>query len=280
MATEAQIAANRLNAQKSTGPRTEEGKAVSSQNALTHGLLAREGAIRGEDEGEFFVHQTMLLGQLDPATPVEDILANRIVDLSWRLKRAARDQDQIFGRLYDQFLGDQPEPAEPAEREALLGRMLLEDYQGAAVLERLLKCERRIEGSLYRTLNEMRRVFDQRVKVAQHEKQDLAEAVVRWREEDGEARKRRMVAQGRPAEPPAWPEGAAASRAEGVSSLKCEVSSEQGHAASLLGEKVCDAHPTEFAFDTAGRPSCETNPISAGAKKDPAGYVPIFRRQR
>ncbi len=46
MATEAQIAANRLNAQRSTGPRTADGKAVVAQNAAKHGLLAREGMLR------------------------------------------------------------------------------------------------------------------------------------------------------------------------------------------------------------------------------------------
>ncbi len=40
MASEAQISANRQNAEKSTGPRTDEGKAVASQNAVKHGLFA------------------------------------------------------------------------------------------------------------------------------------------------------------------------------------------------------------------------------------------------
>ena len=53
MASEARIAANRLNAQKSTGPRTAEGKAVVAQNAVKHGLLAREGLLRGEDREEY-----------------------------------------------------------------------------------------------------------------------------------------------------------------------------------------------------------------------------------
>ena len=53
MASVAQIRANRLNAQKSTGPRTAEGKAAASQNAAKHGLLAEQVVIKGEDPAEF-----------------------------------------------------------------------------------------------------------------------------------------------------------------------------------------------------------------------------------
>jgi hypothetical protein len=48
MATEAQILANRLNAQKSTGPQTPEGKAIVSQNAVKHGLSAGQDIISSE----------------------------------------------------------------------------------------------------------------------------------------------------------------------------------------------------------------------------------------
>ena len=53
MTTEAQVLANRSNAQKSTGPRTPEGKAAVAQNAVQHGLLAQEVVIKGEDPQEF-----------------------------------------------------------------------------------------------------------------------------------------------------------------------------------------------------------------------------------
>ena len=82
MATEAQIEANRANAQKSTGPRTPEGKEKASQNAITHGLSARETVIRGDDELEFEIHRETLLDQLIPGSPLEEMLADRIVDLS------------------------------------------------------------------------------------------------------------------------------------------------------------------------------------------------------
>jgi hypothetical protein len=61
MATEAQIEANRANAQKSTGPRTPEGKETAAPNALKHGLFARETVIRGEKEEEFEEYRDNLL---------------------------------------------------------------------------------------------------------------------------------------------------------------------------------------------------------------------------
>jgi protein subunit release factor B len=48
MSTKAQTKANQQNAQKSTGPKTAEGKAVVSQNAVKHGLFAAEAVITGK----------------------------------------------------------------------------------------------------------------------------------------------------------------------------------------------------------------------------------------
>ena len=49
MVSEKKLAANRLNAQKSTGPKTDEGKAKSARNATTHGLFCRDVVIKGEE---------------------------------------------------------------------------------------------------------------------------------------------------------------------------------------------------------------------------------------
>ena len=53
MTSNKQLAANRLNAQKSTGPRTDKGKAVTKYNALRHGLLAQDVVLPGENESAF-----------------------------------------------------------------------------------------------------------------------------------------------------------------------------------------------------------------------------------
>ena len=58
MTSEKQRKANRQNAKKSTGPRTEDGKASTSQNALKHGLLARDAVLPGEDPADFAPNKT------------------------------------------------------------------------------------------------------------------------------------------------------------------------------------------------------------------------------
>ncbi|HSV98536.1 MAG TPA: hypothetical protein VLI39_00075, partial [Sedimentisphaerales bacterium] len=90
MASVAQIQANRSNAQKSTGPRTAQGKAVASQNAVKHGLLAEQVVIRGEDAAQFDLYREGMLADLAPVGEIETMLAERAVSLAWRLRRAER----------------------------------------------------------------------------------------------------------------------------------------------------------------------------------------------
>ena len=61
MASEAQLAANRSNARKSTGPRTPVGKAVVARNGIKHGLLSREYLVKGESEADLGPVLTTLL---------------------------------------------------------------------------------------------------------------------------------------------------------------------------------------------------------------------------
>ncbi|MGH6999921.1 MAG: hypothetical protein ACREEA_00225 [Stellaceae bacterium] len=90
MASETQIAANRRNAAKSTGPRTAEGKAVVRRNALRHGLTARQVIISGEGFADFARFHAELWAALAPADAVEETLAERVVLCAWRLRRMGR----------------------------------------------------------------------------------------------------------------------------------------------------------------------------------------------
>jgi hypothetical protein len=160
MASEAQILANRLNAQRSTGPRTAEGKAAVSQNAVKHGLTARSIVVSGEDPGQFEFHRERMLDELEPVAEVEFSLAERIVGLSWRLKRAEKLQAAAFDSLYAQEehpSSETPEESRDADGDSILGRALARDFADGRVLERMLMYERRIEQSLYRTMAELKK---------------------------------------------------------------------------------------------------------------------------
>ena len=97
MATEAQINANRQNAQHSTGPRTEEGKARSSMNHLSHGLRARHVVLDYEDRAEFDKMCARLEREWQPATLSEEMMLEQIVTAEWNLAcfQAAANQVQM-----------------------------------------------------------------------------------------------------------------------------------------------------------------------------------------
>jgi hypothetical protein len=82
-----QIEANRRNALRSSGPKTEEGKRHSRRNALRHGLTA-ETVIEGlEDSEDYRAYETAVVADYDARTAVERELVLRLASLLWRLRR-------------------------------------------------------------------------------------------------------------------------------------------------------------------------------------------------
>lgn len=172
MASEAQVAANRSNARKSTGPRSVAGKAVVAQNAVRHGLLAQQAVITGEDPGEFEFYRDAMLSELAPAGAIESILAERAVGLAWRLRRAERIQAEVFDTMLAkettdpvrkllrsmQFKGVANSPDGSGEGGSALGQVVVRDFGHSRVLDRLGMYERRIEHSLYRTMGELQKL--------------------------------------------------------------------------------------------------------------------------
>jgi hypothetical protein len=103
MSTQKQINANRQNSRKSTGPRTAEDKAAVSENAVKHGLFA-ESIIKGENEADYEAFHDNMLIELAPVGAVELMLAERIVSLAWRLKRAERMQNQVIDDMMENYI--------------------------------------------------------------------------------------------------------------------------------------------------------------------------------
>ena len=96
MATVAQTNANRANAQKSTGPKTPEGKAKSSLNRVSHGFNSATLFIGGENREEFDALLADLTTEFHPATPNEQILVEKMVHNQWNSLRALRLQSVVL----------------------------------------------------------------------------------------------------------------------------------------------------------------------------------------
>ncbi|MBZ5581630.1 MAG: hypothetical protein LAQ30_05385 [Acidobacteriia bacterium] len=153
MATPAQINANRLNAQRSTGPRSEEGKAASRFNALKYGIEARSLVIPGEDPAAFEALAQDYREQFHPVGPLEDYLVETLVQSDWNRRRLARIQAQVIGA----FLAA---PAAPAESP-----LALVFTGGAAGPDILYKLHRQLahsERTYFRALTELRRARRER----------------------------------------------------------------------------------------------------------------------
>ena len=102
MTTNAQIKANRNNAKKSTGPRTEEGKNRAAKNALKHGLLARDTVLPGENPADFDSQLSALEADIQPANSLEFELVRQIADSQWRMRRLTRLETGFLAAALDE----------------------------------------------------------------------------------------------------------------------------------------------------------------------------------
>ena len=96
MATPNQIAANKANAQKSTGPKTPEGKAKSCTNRLSWGFASNTIVIPGEDPAELRALLEDFIGEHQPATVTEQVLVEKMAQNQWLSLRAFRLQGETF----------------------------------------------------------------------------------------------------------------------------------------------------------------------------------------
>jgi hypothetical protein len=122
--TDKQIAANRRNAGKSTGPVTPAGKEIAARNALKHGLLAKEIVIDAgegaESQEEFDAVLLDLKDQCDPQGPLEEMLVEKIAVAYWRLRRAHRYEVGLIRKKLDNATDKyyQPDPFRPGETKS------------------------------------------------------------------------------------------------------------------------------------------------------------------
>lgn len=147
MASQAQIDANRRNAEKSTGPKTLHGKLIVSKNAVKHGLLSPSGLLLGEDAGAFQELYDSMFNEFEPESPFEVSLVEGIIWTIWRLRRVPRveagryvwnryavSQEGVFGYNRQQYrariaqavaaeYASAPEAAGPPARDEEIKRL-------------------------------------------------------------------------------------------------------------------------------------------------------------
>ncbi|MGH9619331.1 MAG: hypothetical protein ACRD45_06410, partial [Bryobacteraceae bacterium] len=124
----AQLAANRANAQFSTGPRSAAGKQTSSLNAVKTGLTGRTVLLPTDEVAAYEHHVREFIRELNPVGIREQCLAQSIADSMWRVLRIPSLESAIFARGYIEFAGSF-ENEDPERRLALIEAHILLTYE-------------------------------------------------------------------------------------------------------------------------------------------------------
>ena len=99
--TDAQLAANRANARKSTGPRTDAGKSASRMNALKSGIHAQSHIIRGEDPEALASLAAEYNTEFHPVTPRQRDLVDVLVHNEWKIRRLRAIEADLWDERFD-----------------------------------------------------------------------------------------------------------------------------------------------------------------------------------
>jgi hypothetical protein len=157
------LAANRRNAKKSSGPRSEAGKRVISQNAIWHGLFCNDLVLTGESNATFLLLRKSLLERLNPQDVAELMVADEIVAAAWKLRRLRATEAALHEvqsvRIHDNIPDEAHEALDEENRISLqsavtvLVSQILDDDP---TLERLSRYEQRLQYTIHRCLRQLR----------------------------------------------------------------------------------------------------------------------------
>jgi hypothetical protein len=140
-----------LNSLKSTGPRTEEGKAASSANSLKHGLTAMKVFPAARQE-EFDALANGLRAELQPVTAEQERLLDIMIHAAWNLQRLRELHEELWQTLAQ---GEDGQPKTMAQA-------FLDDCKGPRSIDKLYRYTRDLERSYDRAKNQFKAAADQR----------------------------------------------------------------------------------------------------------------------
>ncbi len=157
MASPAQMAANRANAQKSTGPRTAAGKQKSSMSALKHGLAAKTLVLPHEDNTAYEEVRASLYSQYEPATPQECMLVDQLASAWWRTIRVRQIETDMLDLQIQTLNRKHPEKEKSrrTDRQALAVRFVTESEKD---FRNFMRYDSNIERAFYRALNTLEKL--------------------------------------------------------------------------------------------------------------------------
>jgi hypothetical protein len=163
-ASQKQIDANRENAKKSTGPKTPEGKAQSSRNALKHGLTSPHTIMPHEDGTEYHEQRAALLETWQPANAQELQLVDAIAAGWLRMQRSLRFEASTFEgqvRAIKHRYGKDTSPS-TADDDGIAASFGRKNSQKA--YELMLRYQMRAESGYYRAIDKLRAVQNDRLR--------------------------------------------------------------------------------------------------------------------
>ena len=264
------MAANRANAARSTGPKSEQGKARSSMNAVRHGLAARAALLPGEDPAELEQLAREMEADLRPAGAAERELVGRVVSLGWRLRRVARAEEALWAdddadqmRRYEISMrvleagypllpGQSEDPPDPLPGARFVARQFSPHLKAASALERLAAYEQRLDRALHAALRQLQLLRKLRREAG---------------EEDGDA----LPAAPRPvaetAAPPPPPEASVQNEPA------ADPVPEQGASDSAPGHAIPQNEPTAAEHESTGDAALPPALCTQNAQNEPTAEV-------
>jgi hypothetical protein len=208
MATAKQIAANRLNSQKNTGPRTTAGKAVSRFNALKHGIFAVHQIMFDETPEDLAELSAEYHEHHSPANSDEILLVDTLVHTEWRLRRMRRIEAGLWQRARDLFIVKNIETTSTCTS----GDAFATD---SATFERLQRVANSCDRVYHRTLKELEVAQARRRRTPQPEAQSPAAAAPQPEQSKPASTSSASIRQTPQTPPPAAPKPAPATPSAG-----------------------------------------------------------------
>src|SRR3954452_11240319 len=162
MATAKQIAANRRNAEKSTGPKTEEGKQRTRLNSLKHGLGAIHVPLPHEDPNEYTHTLTGLMETWQPANAQEQMLVHNIASAYLRMQRTSRFEASILNGQVLNLKGKHRKSLAPDPNDDLGNIIAMANGNFDKAWQLLDRYEKRAQSAYYRAIETLRKLQNDR----------------------------------------------------------------------------------------------------------------------